>query len=466
MFKISSFKIRKLFGHKDVSLQFKDKVQIYIGENGLGKTTVLNSLFYLLSLEWQELANIAFESVSININKKSFEFSKVLIEAYLKQQDNTRRTGFAQHLSSSLSEDDVLRLKQLINNTNSIERVKNVQSFLIEHGYKISASSSFIYNSVLELLALRENFKQFDEYTSLIEEERPRILYFPTYRRVEKNLAVILRNLMARDALERHIPRFFREDFEDMIQNSQFIHFGMGDVKNEIDEICDTITKISREKLDALSSDLLKTEIKGVFDIEHNKLTVADKEKLHSILSRQHIGLDEIEKNTIWQYINDNTIYNDNHKALFYLLRKLVVIYDSYAKYDQAIKNFSATCNKYLFEKRFVFDEEFLQLKLYRDLGDGKKDDSIELEQLSSGEKQIVSLFADVYLSKIDENFIFLIDEPELSLSIFWQKTLLPDVVKSDKCNLLFAVTHSPYIFENEFDKNTVGLNEFMKYSR
>lgn len=466
MFRISSFKIKKLFGHKDVSLQFKDRVQIYIGENGLGKTTVLNSLFYVLSLEWQELANVAFESVSITINKKSFEFTKVLIEAYLKQQDNTRSTGFAQHLSSSLSEEEVSRLKQLINNTNSIERIKNVQSFLIEHGYKISASSSFIYNSVLEVLTIRESFKLFDEYASLIHDECPRILYFPTYRRVEKNLAVILRNLMARDAMEHHIPRFFRDDFEEMIQNSQFIHFGMGDVKKEIAEICDTITKISREKLDALSSDLLKTEIKGVFDIGQNKMSAADKDKLHSILSRQHIGLDEDEKNTIWQYINDNTIYEDNHKALLYLLRKLVVIYDSYAKYDQAIKNFSTTCNKYLFEKKFVFDEEFLLLKLYRDLGDGKMGETIELEQLSSGEKQIVSLFADVYLDKIDENFIFLIDEPELSLSIFWQKTLLPDVVRSGKCNLLFSVTHSPFIFENEFDNNTVGLNEFMQYSR
>lgn len=466
MFRISSFKIKKLFGYKDVILQFKDSVQIYIGENGLGKTTVLNSLFYILSLEWQELANIAFESVSITINKKSYEFTKVFIEAYLKQQDNTRRTGFAQHLSNNLSDEEVARLKQLINNSNSIERIKNVQSFLIEHGYKISASSSFIYNSVLEVLSIRENFKLFDEYASFIQDKCPRILYFPTYRRVEKNLAVILRNLMARDAMERHIPRFFRDDFEEMIQNSQFIHFGMRDVKKEIDEICDTITKISREKLDALSSDLLKTGIKGVFDIEHHKFSTADKEKLHSILSRQHIGLDEDEKNTIWQYINDNTIYEDNHKALLYLLRKLVVIYDSYAIYDQAIKNFSTTCNKYLFEKKFVFDEEFLLLKLYRDLGDGKMGESIELEQLSSGEKQIVSLFADVYLDKIDEKFIFLIDEPELSLSIFWQRTLLPDVVKSDKCNLLFAVTHSPFIFENEFENNTVGLNEFMQYSR
>lgn len=45
----------------------------------------------------------------------------------------------------------------------------------------------------------------------------------------------------------------------------------------------------------------------------------------------------------------------------------------------------------------------------------------ITLPQLSSGEKQIVSLFNHLYLSNLN-NFIVLIDEPELSLSVKWQK--------------------------------------------
>ena len=38
--------------------------------------------------------------------------------------------------------------------------------------------------------------------------------------------------------------------------------------------------------------------------------------------------------------------------------------------------------------------------------------------------------------------------------------------MESDKCSLLFAVTHSPFIFENKYEDNTVGLNEFMSYSK
>ena len=466
MFKISNFSIKRLFGYKDVSLQFKDKVQIYIGENGLGKTTVLNAFNYILTLDWKELSIINFVEISIVVNKTKYVFSRTKIEAYLKRQEDTRRSGFAQHLSSGLTDDDLLKLKVLVNNPDGIEKMRSIQSYLTSHGYRINASSRFIYESVLELLSMRDSFKEFEEFSSVISADRPQILYYTTYRRVEKNLGVILRRLMEKDSIDYRIPRYIREDFEEAVQSSKFIHFGMGDVKREINDICDIITKISREKLDALSTDLLKAEINGFEDNDRKKFNQIDKGKLHSILNRRHIGLIDKEKENIWKNINDGTIYNEDHKALFYLLSKLVEIYDSYAKYDVAIKKFCDTCNNYLFEKTFSFDEESLQLKLFRNVQNTVDEAEIELEQLSSGEKQIVSLFADVYLNHIDDNFIFLIDEPELSLSIFWQKRLLPDVMKSDKCSLLFAVTHSPFIFENDYEDNTVGLNEFMSYSK
>jgi predicted ATPase len=47
---------------------------------------------------------------------------------------------------------------------------------------------------------------------------------------------------------------------------------------------------------------------------------------------------------------------------------------------------------------------------------------------------------------------IVLIDEPELSLSIDWQKRLLTDVISAPSCEQLLAITHSPFIFENELD--------------
>ena len=80
--------------------------------------------------------------------------------------------------------------------------------------------------------------------------------------------------------------------------------------------------------------------------------------------------------------------------------------------------------------------------------------------KLSSGEKQIVSLFSHLYLSH-QNNYIVLIDEPEMSLSVKWQRMFLQDVRKGGFCYGLIAVTHSPFIFENELDRYAHGLEEF-----
>jgi predicted ATP-binding protein involved in virulence len=49
-----------------------------------------------------------------------------------------------------------------------------------------------------------------------------------------------------------------------------------------------------------------------------------------------------------------------------------------------------------------------------------------------------------------EKNYILIVDEPELSLSVPWQKTLLPDILNTGNCQHIFAVTHSPFIFSNE----------------
>jgi predicted ATP-binding protein involved in virulence len=78
-------------------------------------------------------------------------------------------------------------------------------------------------------------------------------------------------------------------------------------------------------------------------------------------------------------------------------------------------------------------------------------------------EKNIISLFSKIYLSDSKE-FIVLFDEPELSLSLFWQKLLLPDIVSSQKCKFLLSVTHSPFIFENDLAEYAIGLNQYIRF--
>jgi predicted ATPase len=137
----------------------------------------------------------------------------------------------------------------------------------------------------------------------------------------------------------------------------------------------------------------------------------------------------------------------------------LIDIYEKQKELDNSVKIFRDVCNKYLINKEVFYDESAIKIYIKSESTEAE----IALSKLSSGEKQIISIFSKIYLSDADKRFIVLFDEPELSLSMTWQKQLLPDIINSEKCNFLLAVTHSPFIFDNELDRFAVGLNEYIE---
>ena len=71
--------------------------------------------------------------------------------------------------------------------------------------------------------------------------------------------------------------------------------------------------------------------------------------------------------------------------------------------------------------------------------------------------------FQSLYLDTSKTTAVFF-DEPELSLSIEWQKQLLPHIIESKWCAFLLATTHSPFIFENGLDAKASDLSEYIKF--
>jgi predicted ATPase len=145
-------------------------------------------------------------------------------------------------------------------------------------------------------------------------------------------------------------------------------------------------------------------------------------------------------------------------KYLDFLISRLIELYEDHREQDDAIKKFVEVCNFYLFDKKFVYNES--EIDLYLESFHGKE--RLDLDCLSSGEKQIVSLFSKIFL-EVGKVFYIIFDEPELSLSMRWQMRLLPDIVSSGKCDFMIAATHSPFIFDNEMRKFAVALSDSMK---
>ncbi|MFN7923668.1 MAG: AAA family ATPase [Bryobacteraceae bacterium] len=77
----------------------------------------------------------------------------------------------------------------------------------------------------------------------------------------------------------------------------------------------------------------------------------------------------------------------------------------------------------------------------------------LALDALSSGEQHELVLLYDL-LFKVRPNTLVLIDEPELSLHVIWQKDFVPDlleVVETTGFDVVLA-THSPFIVEDRHD--------------
>ena len=137
-------------------------------------------------------------------------------------------------------------------------------------------------------------------------------------------------------------------------------------------------------------------------------------------------------------------------RTLKYFLAKLAVVVNQTKELESNIASFVDKVNSYLTlsseEKRLNYDATDMRVEVLNSW----TGQAVEMDDLSSGEKQVISLFCYLYLYK--GNNLVLIDEPELSLSIEWQKKLLPDIVETPTCVQLLAITHSPFIFDNSLD--------------
>ena len=84
----------------------------------------------------------------------------------------------------------------------------------------------------------------------------------------------------------------------------------------------------------------------------------------------------------------------------------------------------------------------------------------VPLEKLSSGEQHQLVLFFEL-LFELQPNALILIDEPELSLHVAWQKQFIPDlrrIIDLNQFDVLLA-THSPQLI-GEWDDTVVELGD------
>lgn len=440
---IKSFTVTGLFGTSDVTIPFKDGIKILIGENGLGKTQVLNLFYYTLERNFFRLGEfnfgkiiLEFETNSVEISKKQIEdlvreaFSDPVIQDFIEEFGYSHfeflRNKFIQHKGNRAKLE-----RELDYNYSYSKYRKYPRSRIFRIFDQLESSSSNIFNQEIK------------DCEALINDaiNRYDIMYFPTYRRVEEDLHSL----------------GYDEDNINFDEEKTLIQFGMDDVQRRFNYIQNTIDKQLKEGLAQFTTEILNVVIDDI-QPKNNLFEKINEEDIDIILSRVGNLLPQHQKDSVKNIIIRKEYKNQLHG---YLLQKLIDIYEKQKELDNSVKVFRDVCNKYLINKEVFYDESAIKIFIKSHF----TKDEIKLSKLSSGEKQIVSIFSKVYLSEKGKRFIVLFDEPELSLSMIWQKQLLPDILDSKKCDFLLAVTHSPFIFDNELDQYAVGLSEYVNES-
>ena len=434
--RIKSFKIKKLFNERNVEILFDSNIRILVAENGYGKTTILNMLHHVVTGNVHKLKKVEFSELELKFDDNtSFTISKTELELV----DGSKHNPFYDHMKLLLSKEELEDVLS-IHFYESESKLKSSSAFK-----KLIKQSSFNEKQLNAYLAQffpkdspeiysHKIRKVFDQ----IKKRMPaNILYLPTYRRVEIDLG------LNTDAEEN---------------NKTLINFGMKDVEELIRVRTQEILTSSVEWFSKVNGQMLSQLAEGFSVQDELKESIKNPDAVKIVLDRIGDNINVKTKEKILHLIETDEIFDDHHGPLIYFISNLVKVYEQQKDNDRALQNFTEVCNHYLGDKRIKYNEGRVSVQVVR----RKNDSPVEMEDLSSGEKQIISIFAKLYLQKQNDYAIFF-DEPELSLSMEWQKTLLPDIMESGMCKFLFATTHSPFIFQNSFESYTVDLAEYIK---
>lgn len=458
----TKFEIKGLFGNRDVMLPIESDALILVGPNGIGKSSVTNIFYFFISRQWSRLADYDFSEVALWFGDEEVRAIRADITG-LSQLDKIIRDFPSSSRMYSLFEK--LKAADLLEEFISPE--KPPLRFREKFADVLSVPVEEVRHLQMSVFRRISSFEQDDIFSTprinvekQLKERLPgRALYLPTYRRIEKDLKEIFPDLEERirtSASPAHSYSFTRsaKHYVDLVS------FGMEDVRSNIETKSRFLRDYSLSQFNDLSGLYLRDVIKGTADqYSPSEISKLDENRLAVILGRvseQVLSNDDKEllrKKILSMKGKQGSEMQVNDRYLAHYFSRLMSASADIAHQETEVTAFVDVCNAYLRPgKTMIYDDTRFTIEIRDD-----RERPIDLSMLSSGEKQVVSLFSHLYLDNADDQIV-IIDEPELSLSVPWQKRFLTDILESKKCRFILSVTHSPFIYQNRLKGSAVDL--------
>lgn len=443
--RIKKIAIEKLFGHYNYNLflgkNVDDKILILYGDNGCGKSTVLNLAFHLLAPERGQghktaIARIPFKKFSVELSsgetvvaeRNGNETTGGYILSIVKRGKITSCLEFVFDSERNL----VAKTREEMSKNSIWLQLKKINTCynLLSDNRSIRLSNYFCENDEFneyDYVLKRRITRNHDYFTRGNRDDDISFQDFQTFllmRSISKAEQWLRRNFMrAASQGESSVNSLYGEILRALSLDSS----GSDDDKKDKTKIIDNIRSLEAQSQNFSQYGLLPSfHTKEIIQI----LKQADDSILPLMVRTLNPYLKSIEK-------------------------KIDALNEPYNRVNTFIK----TLNKFFYDKEICMDINS-GLKIKSNYGG-----DILPSMLSSGERHLLLLFCNSLI--MDKSSIIMIDEPEISLNIKWQRMLLSSLMsvsENQPVQYIFA-THSIELL-SEFKDHVVKIEHMVEMKK
>ncbi|WP_236524782.1 AAA family ATPase [Pseudomonas tremae] len=420
---VKSFTIEKLWGSAPaIQVDLDDQFNFLIGQNGTGKTTVINLLAAVLTADFERLDRIDFQRVIVVFKELSGRKKNPSIEV-----TKTRKEGLPYFDINYIFRDSVRGKPQLFD-LDALEQ---------ERFYR--GSPSRLYRDRM----LKEKFADLKEsLQSLVQ-----ISWLSVHRNIED----------VRGAEERKFVPAIDQKLKDL--NNSLVRYFSSLAKEYDNQTIEFQRKIFLSVLTPEKEESIFSFAKDI-DLEDEKNTLAEIFQVLGVDPRHYNHkfknhFDKLNSAIENTRSNEKAVRAEDYTTLYgaWKVHALVAEYEKLQLERTRIfklrDSFLRILNN-LFEgkKKISISEknEITFLQEYRySVSEEFKRRVILPEELSSGEKQLLIILGEALLQQ-SAPYVYIADEPELSLHVSWQEQLTGAISQLNRNAQIIFATHSPDI--------------------
>lgn len=459
---LKQIKIKKLFGlyNHEVTL-FNDGISIIIGENGVGKTYILNIINSFFNMNFGYFKNIDYEEIEFYFSDDIVWKIKNVEDEEIEYINITSKHIDSEHEDSEESLEKTVNIRLDVSFTMADQNIRKKAieiSKLVPHLERVNPARYFD-EELSKMLKPNEVIDYYSDYLTendlFISQLGKESLW--VMERIKENTVYLIETQRVY-SLVPYDDNLYGSNRSD-IQFTEAITKYALDLKTKIIDTDNLYSKKSSMKDESFPYRLINK-------IRNEKVDTSD-EYIEKI-SDKLIALDNrrTEMKKLGLLVNEDS--KRINKSDIDLAQEAIELYiedsnekfDVYVELQEKIKLFTDVINKRFNNKEIRINKQkgfiFVQMIQKEDKIDEKE---IPIHKLSSGEKNELIMFYELLFKSNNETLV-LIDEPEISLHISWQTLFIEDLKSIHEItgtNVLIA-THSPDIIGSNWElRNDLG---------